>query len=128
VSEESEPRRCDCATLEFPSDAITLGRMRRKEPYLFSLAALDRVGLANIDVASVLRREIMIAEKSFDKALRRPDPFPDGSSHRDVLIEDLKEAYQEYGLASGDKSALELIRRLEAAAAAQAVEWQGRGR
>src|SRR5689334_3930502 len=102
--------------------------MRRKEPYLFSLAALDRVGLPNVDVASILRRELMIAEKSFDNTLRRPDPFPDESSHRDVLVDDLRQAYQEYGLASGPESALELIRRLEAAAAAQAVNRQGQGR
>jgi hypothetical protein len=122
---EDDTPKCDTGALAFPSDAITLGKIRHGEPHLFTWEAMrDRV-ISDCDAISTLRIEMRLAEKAFTKGLGLPDPYPSETEQRDVLIEDLDEAYREYGLSTGKRASLELIRRFESDAAAQAQRFRG---
>jgi len=120
--------QCEAATIRFPSDAITLGAMRRAQPDLFSVGGMLNGAVADSDALSVLRREIKLAEKAFAAALWLSDPFPAEMDHRDELIKDLSEAYSAYGISTGPQASLELIKGIEAEAVAQSKKWSGRMR
>jgi hypothetical protein len=117
---DDDTPRCDTGAIAFPTDAITLGRMRHAEPHLFTCQARRDGAISDCDALSTLAIEMRLAEKAFAVALGRPDPFPYPDDQRDLLIQDLDEAYREYGLSSGMQSTIELVRRFEAEAAGQA--------
>jgi len=117
--------KLDPAKLHFPSDAITFGQMRRFDANLFTREGVDVDGPASSDVFAVYRMELKLAEKAFAAALGRPDPHPNQDEHREVLVEDLEEAYGDYGLSPGAKASQELIQRFEAEARAQAEQFRG---
>ena len=117
--------KLDPAKLHFPSDAITFGQMRRFDANLFTREGVNDDGPASSDVFAIYGIELKLAEKAFAAALGRADPHPDQDDHREVLGEDLKEAYSEYGLSPGAKASQELIQRFEAEARAQAEQFRG---
>lgn len=111
------------SAIAFPTDAITLGHMRRKEPALFTWTGLDSDAIANIDAVSTLKLECRLARMAFAKACGIEDPHPEVD--RGAFTELLDEAYQEYGISTGSKMSQELIKCFEKTAAAQADKWRG---
>lgn len=110
----------DVSLLTFPSDKVTVGQIRRVQPSLFSPA---KAGGDNVYALAVLSAELLLAEKAYAEAAGLPEPWP--AWPRKGLIESLQEDYQRYGLSSGVKQTLELVRRFEQDAANQAHDRHG---
>jgi hypothetical protein len=123
---KDDPPLCNMGAIAFPTDAITLGVMRRREPHLFTQRGLDEDSPAHCDAMSTLWIELRVAEKAFAKSAGLPDPDPD--TPRTALVQDLDKAYVEYGLSTGMAQTRELVRGFEAAAAEQASRFRPRGR
>lgn len=128
MSDEVSGPQCNTGAIRFPSDTITLGRLRHSEPHYFSMHALEDGAVVDCDGFSIVRREIRLAEKAFAEVLGLPDPYPNEAQDRSALIDELDAAYREYGLSAGRRSSLELIHGIEAAAVAQARQFGGPGR
>lgn len=73
--------QCDLTQLEYPSDRITLGAMRRHEPPIFDRAFIYEESLSSVRAIATQFWEQVLAEKAFAKSLSMPDPHPtDGRS------------------------------------------------
>lgn len=116
----------DLSKVNFPSDRITVKDMRRAQPsLLFSdreLLRFDRQ-LMHIEAIDTARVEHILARKAWAKALDLPDPH--ASHERLDLISFLDEGYQRYGISSGPKATLELVRQFESEAAQEAARTAG---
>ena len=117
------PPSLDSSAIAFPMDVVTLGDMRRREPELFAGPFVMSTA-SNSDVLATHSIERLLAEKAFARAAGFTEPFPGES--RAALVDDLDEAYRGYGISSGIQATRELVRKFEAAAAAQAELLLGR--
>lgn len=124
----AEVPQCDMSAIAFPTDAISLGEMRRRDPQLFTRQALRDDVVSDSEVLCILGIEMKIAEKAFARGLGRADPYPRPEDQRDVLAEELNWAYCEFGLSTGMQATRELLRQVEAAAEAQADRIRGNAR
>lgn len=109
----------DLALLEFPSDKVRLGEMRRHEPRLFTRDSLPATQAADLEACDAWLTELALAEKAFDRAC--------GNSHgryasdsRSRMVNQLDTFYRKYGISMGQRETQELIRRLESQAREQA--------
>lgn len=119
------PLVVDHESIDFPSDRITLGQMRRLEPRLFDAEHLRNDSAAQAEGHSVYSIELRLAQDALDSALGLP---ASGSGFsREWWVEVLDEAYQRYGVSSGTHQARKLVRAIESAGASQA-ERRGRKR
>jgi hypothetical protein len=114
----------DPIPIPFPSDAITLAQMRRRDPQLFTRETLMKSGC--LDAFATYCFEYTLAANAFAKALGQPDPYP--RSDRAGFISALNDAYKEYGLSTGMQQTRLLIRNLETAAIKQAQKSRGASR
>ena len=116
----------DISSIEFPTDRITLGDMRRTEPgiMLNERALLDRHPV-NIDAIAAAQIEHILALKAWAAASGRSDPKPLRS--RRGSIEFLAQVYKDYGLATGRRQTEELVRRFEVEATRLAGHSMGQG-
>lgn len=114
----------DHRLMELPSDRITLGQMRIKEPELFTRESLRAHGLSEAEALSLYSIELRLAERAFASAAGVPDPYPKTS--RSWQAEILNEAYVRYGVSRGIHETEELMRSMEAGAAAQGERHRGR--
>jgi hypothetical protein len=114
--------RVDFGTINFPTDSITLGTIRRHEPDMFTM---DGIGGAtsNVQAIATLFHEEILAEKTFAVAIGRIDPHPD--MPRPFLVRLLDGAYRAYGISSGPKQSVELVRGIERQASEQARAMKG---
>ncbi len=122
---DADLRQLNLSIIALPTDAITLGTIRRMQPNVFSVTIGKDRRIADCDALSTQYFEIKLAEKAFARASGRADPHPSDLASRESIADVLEEAYLQYGLASGPASARELIRAIERDAAAQA---KGQGR
>lgn len=118
------PPRLDPVPLAFPTDAITIGAIRRNEPGLLDLRAHPGHVAAN-EAFSAHELELVLAERAFAAACGAPDPHP--TENRSEIVSILSDVYVTFGIASGSKAAKELIRHLEQAAAKQAEPFRQGG-
>ncbi len=124
------------ASLDFPSDRLTVGALRRRFPHAFDQAVEDALtvcpfisddhhaGFVVRDrLGSLLDAERQVALNALVDAqgLTRPDWYQSPEEERETVIE----LYQEYGIAEGPEHAKQLLRGLESAAASLA---KGRSR
>jgi hypothetical protein len=126
MGEGAKTPRFDPTGIKFPSDAITLGQMRAREPGLFRPPALDRLGATGIDAIATHRWELRLAEKAFAEVLGLPNPIP--NDDRRSVVEMLNRAYKLFGVSSGIQQTWQLVRDFESAAAEQARGIAGRSR
>lgn len=126
MGEEAKAPRFDPTGIKFPSDAITLGQMRAREPNLFRPPVLDQLGATGIDALATHRWELRLAEKAFAEVLGLPNPL-EGDDRRSV-VEMLNRAFKLFGVSSGIQQTWQLVRDFESAAAEQAREIAGRSR
>ena len=120
--------KCDVSRLAFPSDTITLGVMRHREPHVFEREALAAGEPGYCDAIALLSIEMRVAERAFAAAIGMPDPYDkDVYPPADDACQ-LHEAYVEYGLSTGTNQTNEHIRRIERDAAEQAREHGGKAR
>jgi hypothetical protein len=116
----------DPAAIVFPSDAITLGQMRRHDPEVFTFDRLTDAHADSIDAVATHGLELVLAERSYARAAGLSDPHP--GDNRSETISMLNDAYKEYGLSTGMQQTRQLVREFEAQAARQAENLRGRPR
>lgn len=106
----------DISSIQFPTDQITLGQMRKQQPELLQndRAMLDRHP-ADVEIINAARIEHILARKAWASALGLPDP--DEFRDRKEELQYLTEVYKEYGIASGPKHTEELVKAFETEAA-----------
>lgn len=115
--------RFDPSSIEYPSDAVSLGAMRKLEPQLFQNQELDELDATGIGIVAAHRFELRLAEKAFASAMSTPDPDP--SLSRKDIAETLDEEYRRYGLSSGPHQTELLMKEIENAARQQAARLRG---
>jgi hypothetical protein len=122
MADEQEAPRLRLALLQFPTDALTIGDLRRAQPKLFSEEGLFRdfdIGpIYSLDAITFMRSERILAQKAFAVAAGLPDPWP--KEDRGVEIEDLNRYYVQMGLSHGLRETGQMVRAFEKAAAQQA--------
>lgn len=126
MGEEAKTPQFDPTGIKFPSDAITLGQMRAREPSLFRPPVLDRLRAWEIDAIVTHRWELRLAEKAFAEVLGLPNPLP--NDDRRSIVEMLNRGYKLFGVSSGIQQTWQLVRDFESAAAEQARGIAGRSR
>lgn len=126
MGEETKAPQFDPTGLRFPTDVITLGQMRAREPGLFRPNAMDRLRAREIDAIVTHRWELRLAEKAFAEVLGLPNPLP--NDDRRSVVEMLNRAYKLFGVSSGIQHTWQLVRDFESAAAEQARGIAGRSR
>lgn len=118
--------KLDPARIQFPTDAVTLSQMRQHDPSAFTYDALTENTAHSIDVLATHCFELILASKTFAKALNLPDPYE--GTDRTEIVAMLNEAYKEYGLSTGMQQTRQMARNIEAEAARQAERFGGRHR
>jgi hypothetical protein len=114
----------DFARIDFPSDALTLKRLRQLHPEFEAPRSWEAIGagilehLNRTNVPALVAHERRLARNSFETALGRKSTLLLGNFER----ADLVAMYVEYGLASGVHHANQLLRAVEEAGARQARE------
>ncbi len=116
----------DPAAIAFPSDAITLGRMRRHDPEVFTFDRLTDARADSIDAVATHGLELALAESAFARAAGVSDPHDQHwqKEYRSLL----NDAYKEYGLSTGMQQTRQLVRDFEEQAARQAENLRGPSR
>jgi hypothetical protein len=124
----------DYTLIRFPSDRLTIGTMRRLHPNYFDVERApferalaitpdeDSVDVDEPQIGQILFIERMLALNAFEQVHQQftTANFM-GSKDKPGFVDDLVKFYVRYGIASGRKSALELIRDIETQAASQAT-------
>jgi len=121
---DDEFSKLDLSVLTFPSDALSIGQLRRAHAKLFDIGfgvadesqPLFFFKIAEGDsaadiVAEMLQCERLIAVDAYSK--QRGVAAPDMFVSLDDLKQQLSATYVEYGIAQGSHHAAELIRNIE---------------
>lgn len=114
----------DLHSIAFPTDSITLGQMRRHEPYLLDELSTSGGHLAANDAFATHRYEVMLALKAYATAIGKPDLLPDTSQPE--IVAHLSSAYAAFDLGKGELSIRELVKSIETQAIHQAAQAQTR--
>ena len=122
----------DLTKIEFPTDNLTLKMVRKAYPQGFDVEpppdfALDRLrrrplrcqSLDNI-LAFIIDFERILADMAFKRARGQSVEHADGNRDRETIMDNLGSDYVRLGLAHGKHEAHEMLRGIEAQAAAQA--------
>ena len=122
----------DYAKIRFPSDKLSIADLRRLFPEDIDhnpRKPILRVGESDLTLVSLLYNERRIADiacgngphlyLSFGATPTAEDVERDVELQRQTSTEELVRLYQKFGLAKGPKSALQLIKGIEAAARSQ---------
>jgi hypothetical protein len=119
-SQELEPT---LATLAFPSDRVTLGQLRRRQPTIFDQASKFRIPAGSLEILATIHLENIVARRAFAAECNLADPSP--TEDRRELIRLLDADYRRYGISSGIQQTRQLLRELESAARKQGREQLG---
>lgn len=120
----------DHATMQYPTDSVSVGQLRDRFPELFNGKALykNELNSATLDIVATMFIEQKLAAKAFAKAAGLPDPDPEPLVNRRERLRMLDEDYRRYGISSGPQHTRELVRTFEAAAAKQGQSARGHSR
>ncbi len=106
----------DLSSIEFPTDRITLGQMRRLEPGLMTSGReMANQHLINADAICTMAIEQRLAKQAWAQAIGMPGV--DRLDEREDDLAHLNEIYTMYGLSSGENQTQEMVRRFETEAA-----------
>lgn len=114
------------AAIQFPTDQVTLGRLRGIDPEFFTARGIFGAHASDLGILATLVWEQTLAQKAFAAAGGQPDPFPDND--RRELILAINADYLQYGLSGGLQQTYQLVRAFEKAAASQVRHTAGRAR
>jgi hypothetical protein len=124
MSEEKRIPALNLSAIEFPSDRITVGQLRKEQPEAFDeIGKYTNITFRTVNVAATIATERKLVEKAFAAALGLPDPSPNYS--RRYEIDMLNDDYCRYGLSTGKQATTQLVRELEKAAKLQAKQLGG---
>lgn len=127
----SHSARIDHAAIRYPSDKVTVGQLRARQPELLnglSGPPFTSKPISVLDIVATMALEQKLAEKAFATAARLADPDPDPLAGRGEIIDMLNEDYCRYGISSGLRQTREHVRAFEGAAANQAKAPRGASR
>jgi hypothetical protein len=123
----------DYTLIRFPSDGLTIGKIRRMHPDYFDVERApfenalaitpneDLIEPGDPEVGQMLYIERKLAQNAFEGVRRvytRSNVM--GRKDKPGFINDLIGFYIRYGLASGQETAMQMIRDIETQAASQA--------
>jgi hypothetical protein len=138
-----ETLRIDFAVIEFPSDALSVKRLRTIFPEKFENGLLtdgfgsffspidDRTPSHLVRLNDLLSAERTLADYAFYDAI---DPYPSETLDEecrwcaDEARKELEQLYQEFKLADSPETARLLIQHVEESGKGQGIETKGRGR
>jgi hypothetical protein len=110
-----EKPKFDPSKLEFPSDKITMGKLREFYPYIFhDRVNMDKHDISDLGVTGIIAMELNLSENAFRVALGEKG-MSRQNRHLDIMA--LHDDYVTYGVTSGPKQTMQMVRRLEADAA-----------
>lgn len=112
------PCNIDFSKIDFPTDKLTFGQLRRRAANQAAFANLLQAELVDVDAFQVHCFEQTLAAKAVAKTVNAPDPDP--TIDQASLISYLDEGYQELGLSTGIQQTRQLIRAIEDAACREA--------
>ena len=116
----------DLSAIALPSDHLTLGQLRRRQPTIFDRFRVPRISADLLEALATVHLENTVARRAFAAACAQPDPHPE--EDRGELLRLLNDEYCRYGISSGLQQTRELVRALEAAAVRQAKVARGQVR
>jgi hypothetical protein len=133
-----EEPKIDFTQIQFPSDKLTIGMLRKAWPETADIdretdfgragyRSYVRQSLDGVLGEGLLDPERLLAERTFKAMLGLPIDEKRIDS-RDVLIKDLRREYLFLGIARGKHEVRALIRSIEEQAEAQARQYGGRPR
>lgn len=122
------PVQFDLSKIEFPTDRVTIGELRKRQPKLFNFLVhhSDNLDLIHITAAMTLEQEL--AFKAFARAARMPDPDPDPLTRPSELIRMLDRDYRRQVISTGYQQTKQMVRAFEKAAAEQGRSIRGHSR
>lgn len=126
MSEKPRSDQINMRAMEFPTDNIAIGQVRRTQPEIFNNPAGNKKAVASVDVVATMWLEQQLAERAFEAAAGRGDSDSESLVDRATAIQMLDEEYRRYGLSCGLQQTKQLIRAFETAAAGQAKAIRGR--
>ena len=123
----------DYTLIRFPSDGLTIGKIRRMHPDYFDVESApfenalaiapneDFVEPGEPEIGQMLYIERKLAQNAFE-VVHKVYTSSNVMSYKDKpgFVEDLVRFYVRYNLASGRETALQMIRAIESQAASQA--------
>lgn len=125
-AEDDDKPKLNMSDMKFPTDQITIGQMRRRDPGMFEG---EKAMWSSTDADAARCFEIALATRAFARRLSLPDPCSHWGS-REELVDCLNSTYMapEFGISSGMAQTRELCRDIEAAAERQAEKYLGKSR
>jgi hypothetical protein len=119
VSEPSSIPSLDLSKIQLPTDRVTLGAIRRRQPELLPSAGIASAKrLSDVQIFCAADAEIALAQKCFADELGLPDPRPNDDVGE--LKELLGAEYKRWDISSGPTHTEQLLRDLVADAQEQA--------
>lgn len=113
--------RCkvDLSKIAFPTDALTLGDLRKQELHSYEPVTIVEEGFPRTRIYRAIGWQGILAHKAYDATANESEPYP--AYKRDEIVKALDEVYQEWRLSTGTHASMEMIRRIETAAQDQAI-------
>jgi hypothetical protein len=105
------------ATLGFPSDRVTVGQLRRRQPTIFDRSSAFHISAELLEILATVHLENVVARRAFAAECNLADPFP--NENRCELIRLLDADYRRYGISSGIQQTRQFLRELESVARKQ---------
>ncbi len=116
----------DFSRITFPSDKITIGRIRAEQPGLFTSQELGDIRASYLNAFNTVAGELDIAERVWAQTLGLPKPTPRFSREDEIRM--TNDDYVRYGISTGLVMTRQLIGDLEKAVAEKARQAVGRAR
>lgn len=125
MSDSSSPQlHVDFAALPLPTDRLSLGQLRRRQPTIFDRFSEWRIPADLLEILATVHLEHVLARRAFAASCGSPDPHPE--TDRRELIRLLNDDYRRYGISFGLEHTRQFVRDIETAAEGQAREQLGR--
>ncbi len=126
--DNSLPGQFDLSKIEFPTDRLTVGELRKRQPRLFDLLIHRSHNLNSVLVTATMAVEQELAFKAFARAAGLPDPDPNLVTSPSELMRMLDQDYRRQGISMGYQQTKQMVREFEKAAAAQGRASRGASR
>jgi hypothetical protein len=126
MPDEKRAPSLDVSKVSFPTDQLTIAKLRQVNPGLFQGDVITDKRLLDSEVLATLQSEMILAQKAFAATLKIPDPHPWEDSRNSMRL--LDEEYRRYGLSAGHQQTRQLIRGFLDAAVKQAKSLRGPSR
>jgi len=122
------PPQFELEKIDFPTDRITVGELRRRQPRIFNFLTHHSEHIDNVLLAGTMAVEQELAFKAFARAAGLPNPDLDPFTSASELMRMLDRDYRRHGISMGNQQTKQMVRTFEKAAAAQGRASRGASR